>query len=276
MENEFYKKLKESNKFLDAYLVIKNLYSRNPADIELFNEFANLGLEIAMYDIDFDERKNFANEVHSALTIFCESADINEETLKIIKSISDRISKVLVKIYNDEKAVEEENLKNIQDENLKLLNQLSNLNQEMNNAENQEEFDQLLKKVSDIESKLNKDLFTTGQSESYDILTQVYSKTISEKMESLNNKRLLELNKKAVNDFKEVMDNFTSNKSRYKENEGNLRALVKSKLFIYDTRDLFNESLVYYNHVYSFIFNEVNENLKYKLTKWSIQTTKSR
>lgn len=82
MENEFYKKLKESNKFLDAYLVIKNLYSRNPADIELFNEFANLGLEIAMYDIDFDERKNFANEVHSALTIFCESADIDEETLK--------------------------------------------------------------------------------------------------------------------------------------------------------------------------------------------------
>jgi len=49
---------------------------------------------------------------------------------------------------------------------------------------------------------------------------------------------------------------------------------MTSKFFIFDTSKLFNESLVYYNHVYSMIFQEVNDNLKYKLTEWAIKTTK--
>ena len=50
---------------------------------------------------------------------------------------------------------------------------------------------------------------------------------------------------------------------------------MTAKFFIFDTSKLFNESLIYYNHVYAIIFQEVNDNLKYKLTEWAITTVKN-
>ena len=54
--NDLYIRLKENNNFGDAYLVIKNLLSKDLGNKELFREFIDISMEIAMYDIVFDER----------------------------------------------------------------------------------------------------------------------------------------------------------------------------------------------------------------------------
>lgn len=39
----------------------------------------------------------------------------------------------------------------------------------------------------------------------------------------------------------------------------------------YDAGRLFNETLIFYNHVYSYIFNKLDDNGKLELTKYSIE-----
>ena len=71
-----------------------------------------------------------------------------------------------------------------------------------------------------------------------------------------------------------VFDKYNEKKSFYNKNEADLKALVTKYLFAYDSRQLFNESLIYFNHVYSTIFNGVDDDLKFKLTEWSITADK--
>ena len=61
--------------------------------------------------------------------------------------------------------------------------------------------------------------------------------------------------------------------SKYKD-ESTLKALMTTKFFAFDTSKLFNESLVFYNHVYSLVFQEASDHLKYKLTEWALNTVK--
>ena len=61
--------------------------------------------------------------------------------------------------------------------------------------------------------------------------------------------------------------------SKYKD-ETTLKALMTTKFFAFDSSKLFNESLVFYNHVYSQVFQESSNDLKYKLTEWALNTVK--
>lgn len=269
-----YLQLKEQGNFSDAYIVIKNLLSKNLHDQKLFAEFISLCLEIAMYDIVFDERKEYVSEAYSALSLFSENADMDEDVLSLIKETKQQINAVYESICKSEKLFYIAKEDELRSKNTQLLDTLSTLNQQLKTATTQHSFDTLLSKVAQIEQQLDKSLFSEAQIKTYEILTQSYSKTISEKMEELNHKSLLELNKKAVSSFKDVFETFMQNKNKYKDSESNLKFLVTTKFFIFDTSMLFNESLIYYNHIYSTIFQTVNDELKYKLTEWALNTNK--
>ena len=85
----------------------------------------------------------------------------------------------------------------------------------------------------------------------------------------------MEYNKKAIRSLDEVFKIFTNDeKKKMYKSESTLKNLMVSKFFVYDTSKLFNESLVFYNHVYSLVFQAVDNNLKYKLTEWAVNTSK--
>lgn len=271
---EFYNKLKEENKLIDAYTVIKNYLSRDTGNVEIFKEYIDMSLMLAKLDIDFDERKQYISEANTALAFFSETADINESVLAIIRGTKSRISAMLDEILEQEHDFYIKREKVIHDDNINHLNKLVDLKKALALADTQEEFDQLLGEVENTETLIQKDFFNKEQKKTYEILTKHFTETISSKIEELNYSRLLKINKKAVSSFQDAFDSFTKNKGKYKDSESNLKALVVTKLFPYDTSKLFNESLIYYNYVYSIIFQEVNDNLKFKLTEWSIETTK--
>ena len=79
-----------------------------------------------------------------------------------------------------------------------------------------------------------------------------------------------ENNKKAVNAYNSAFTSFKNNESRYKD-KSQLFSLVSTTLFTYDAGRLFNETLIFYNHVYSYIFNKLDDNGKLELTKYSIE-----
>jgi len=121
---------------------------------------------------------------------------------------------------------------------------------------------------------LEKDYLSPDQKELYDTLTSEYSKVVADKLAELERIENIEYNKSAVKSFKRAFDDFQLSETKYKENQSQLYSLVSDNLFGYDATRLFNETLIYYNHVYSFIFNKLDDDNKFRLTQFSIDCEK--
>lgn len=273
MTNTLYNELIENKQYSDAYLVIKNLLSKNTSNAEIFKEFIDRALWIADLPIVTEERKQYISEANSALAIFSESADIDAEILSLIKETRDRISKSYLDVCNAEAEKYESENKKISKTNSELLDKLADLCIELDKVQMQSQFDKKLAEAAEIESKIDTESLSIDQSKVYNSLTQTYSNVVSSKMEELNRASLLRYNKDATLAFHNVFKNFTADKSKYKK-ESSLKMLMTTSFFIYDTSKLFNETLVYYNHVYSTIFQEVSDDLKFKLTEWALTSQK--
>lgn len=272
MKSDFLNDLIEKNDTLNAYIVAKNLFCRNLGDKESLISFLEIGLGLASLDIDIDERKNYLNEVSNSLAVFSENVDMSNDILLLLNSYEQKIKDVFVAISSAEQAFISRERGMHESKNTESLTKLGKLLEELKNCKTQNEFDNCMDEISQIESTIAKDFFTEDQLKTYETLTKLFSSTISKKMEDLNRNSLIDVNKKAIVEFKKAFDSFTKQKDKYSKSESNLKSLLTTTLFAYDSRDLLNESLVYYNHVYSMIFNEVNDDLKFKMTEWSINT----
>ncbi|MGO5232168.1 hypothetical protein ACTQ1U_14080 [Thermoguttaceae bacterium LCP21S3_D4] len=263
MSRELFDKFMNENKLLDAYLVIKNMYAKNLDNVDVFKAFFELGLRLAMFDVEFSERKNYLNEASNSLALFSDNANLSEDVVVLIKECEKKIAEVYNSIIFDEEKQKEEAFNQIVIRNNEALKRLNELLEEIKTIVTQKAFDEKLKEISAVEEQLSKTNFTESQENSYQILSKHFSNVISKKMEEINKLELVELNKKAISTYKQVFETYIANKEKYKENESNLKALVYHTLFAFDTRDLFNESLIYYNHIYSMIFNEVNDKVQF-------------
>ena len=103
-----------------------------------------------------------------------------------------------------------------------------------------------------------------------DLAEDVLISDIVKAMRQLEYKDNIDYNKKAVNAYNSAFTSFKNNESRYKD-KSQLFSLVSTTLFAYDAGRLFNETLIFYNHVYSYIFNKLDDNGKLELTKYSIE-----
>lgn len=271
--NELVQKLKAEGNFIDAYLVAKNNLSRNIANLTCFRDFIDLALEIASYNILFEERKQYVSDANSALAMFSESVEMDEDVLTVIKLTRAKINEVTQVILVAEQEYYEGINRKIQDANTEQLNKLVQIYDDIQSAQTQQDFDAALAQVSEVESQLQKQAFSKDQAETYEKLTQQYSQAISQKMEAINKNELLEYNKRAIACFNDVFKAFKTEPSKYKD-ERTLKALMTTKFFAFDSSKLFNESLVFYNHVYSLVFQESPDALKYKLTEWALNTVK--
>lgn len=272
MDMKLLDELLSKNDYVNAYIVVKNIFCRNISDSDAFYKYADLGLKLASFDFDIDERKNYLNEVSNSLVVFSENVVISQEILERINEYQKRIHDVYEAISISEKDYIESYKRTFEDENTEYLTELGDLNSQISNVVKQSELDEILNNVNVIDSKLNKEYFTDDQQETYTKLTSHFSNSISSKMEDINRNSLVEINKEAIKKFKNAFETFKDKKNAYKESESNLKSLLVTTLFAYDTRDLLNESLIYYNHVYAMIFNEVSDNLKFKMTEWSINS----
>lgn len=265
-------KLVSENNTWDAHIVGKNLFNKNLGNKEVFEKYFNFVVSVGSYPIEIDMRKYFITEGETALIFFCENADLDAEQLSFIKICREHLMKITNEIKELEVKVISEQKEKISMENNKYISELVILKGKLFAADNQDEFDKLLLDVNINENALNKDLLTVDQKSLYDSLTKEYSAIISTKMTALNHKECTEYNKIAIKDFKHVFIEFKANEAKYKDSQSQLFALVSKRLFSYDASKLFNETLIYYNHVYSFIFGKLDDEGKFRLTQISIDT----
>lgn len=103
----------------------------------------------------------------------------------------------------------------------------------------------------------------------YDRLTKECTEAISRKMQELEYKSNKRYNKTAIEAYAKAYKAFKDDESLCK-NWPRLSRLASETLFAFEASRLFNETLIYYNHVYSYIFNKLDDDGKLALTGLSV------
>lgn len=181
-----------------------------------------------------------------------------------------RLGAVVTDIAQLEQEEYEKQKRAIEATNTTQIKKLYTIKQKLENAKTHAEFDKLLQEISAVDAEIDHDNLTSEQKTHYDQLNKSCTDTISAKMRQLEYKDNIDYNKKAVNAYNSAFTSFKNNESRYKD-KSQLFGLVSTTLFAYDAGRLFNETLIFYNHVYSYIFNKLDDNGKLELTKYSIE-----
>lgn len=267
---ELFNKYKKNNEISKAILIINNLFNKNPNNSEIFEEYFNLLYFLAENLPNLAEKKDCINQLEVILSFYSENTELNEDVVSKIDILKQKIENVK-KIISDIEEKEYSKLqKNIQLENRKILEKLFNMKEKILKTNDQKELEEKLLEISKLDEKIDKDLLTELQSQNYDNLTKLYGEIINKKMQEFEYKNNVSYNKSAIQDFEKAFTLFKDNEEKYR-NKAQLYGLVSKTLFIYEVSRLFNETLVYYNYVYNYIFNKLDDEGKINLTYFSIE-----
>ena len=260
----------DSSRITEAVLVGRNLFNRHPSNEDIFTEYFNLLCSLAENLPALTERKSYAGQAGVALAFFSENAEISEEVVNRINAYGQRLDAVSVSIAEAEQKQAEDRAAKIKAHNSTCIKELYNLKSSLQSAATQEQFDKVLLQISEIDRRIDKDSLTADQTTHYDTLTKSCTELISEKMREFEHKRNIAYNKQAVEAYDEAFKKFRADETKYRQ-QTQLRGLVSSTLFAYDASRLFQETLIYYNHIYSYIFNKLDDDGKRALTRFSIE-----
>lgn len=265
-----FEKYKNDGKITEALLVGRNLFNRNSGDEIIFSAYFEYLCTLAETLPSLADRINFAEQASVALAFYSENAELTSESVDALSGQQQRIDGILSEIESTKaKRVADERAE-IEAHNSECLKKLYSLKDEMHRATTQDEFDKILVKIGETDTAMDKDEFTDEQSSIYKSLTKGHTELISEKMHQLEHIKNIAYNKQAADAFASAFDRFRKDENKYR-NQSQLFLLASTTLFAFDASRLFNETLIYYNHVYSYIFSKLDDDGKLALTRYSIE-----
>ena len=261
---------KNAGKISEALLVGRNVYNRNPGDPEVFDAYFSYLCVLAETLPSYADRGNFADQANVALAFFSENADLTDSLVDAIGGYQARLNAIYDEIRQNQQAKADKEQLDTERHNSECLKKLYSLKDKLQAVSAQTDFDSVLTQIGQVDGAVIKEAFTAEQMEAYEALTKDHTDLISGKMRELEHKKNVAYNNKAAESFAQAFNRFRSNEGKYK-NQAQLFALVSSTLFAYDASRLFNETLIYYNHVYSYIFSKLDDDGKLALTRFSIE-----
>lgn len=268
--NPLFDEYKESGKLKEALLIGKNMVNKEPGDTESIEAYVDLLLSLAANLPAIEERKQFIGEANVALSFYEENAELTPEVIKQIETYRKRLGETAIEIDKIEREKAEAQIREIEEENTKQIKELYSIKQKLEKARTQKDFEKELQAVSLVDAKIKHDYLTEEQKVHYDQLSKLCTEVISQKMRAFEYENNIAYNKQAVAAFDKAFHSFKNDESRYK-NQSQLFGLVSATLFAYDAGRLFNETLIFYNHVYSYIFGKLDDDGKFALTRYSIE-----
>ena len=261
---------KDTGKIMDALLIGRNMVNRDPGNHETFHAYFDYLCTLAENLPALEDRQRFAEQASVSLAFYSENANLTEDLIVQINEYQQRVDTVfeenIVK-FQQRAAVETEEL---QSRNSECLKKIYSLKDALSRTASQKEFDAVLGEIGQVDGEIDKDNLTKEHNRTYETLTKELTDLISAKMRELEYKRNVAYNKQAADAFAKAFKQFKENESKFK-NQTQLFALVSKTLFAFDASRLFNETLIYYNHVYSYLFSKLDEDGKLALTRFSIE-----
>lgn len=261
---------KEKGKMQEALLVGRNMVNQDPQSVEKLELYLELLILLAEKLPLYEERKQYIGQAGITLSFFAENAVLNSELIEKISEYDRRIQKIGNDLLKEENEKHSEFVDSICATNNKLIVELYQMEQKLETVQTKEEFDEILFDISVIDSKIVHDYLSEEQNSHYERLNKECTSCISDKMRELEYKENIAYNKAAVEAYDKAFKMFKSDEAKYR-NQTELFQLVSSTLFAYNASRLFNETLIYYNHIYSYIFGKLNDDGKLALTRFSIE-----
>ena len=264
---------KNSGRITEALMIGRNMVNKSPDNLEYIDIYTDLLFSLAEKLPSINERKIFIDQLNVAITFFEENTKLTKDIINRIMLYREHLNKIILEIERLENKKIKEELAEIEIKNTKNIEELYKIRENFKSIKTQEEFDIILEKIATIDLNINHDYMTSEQKKHYNQLNKECTENISAKIHELEYIKNIEYNKNAVNAYNIAFQKFKIDENKYK-NQTQLFQLVSSTLFAYEASRLFNETLIFYSHVYSFIFGKLDDEGKFLLTKYSIEWQK--
>ena len=264
---------KNTGRITEALMIGRNMVNKSPDNLEYIDTYTYLLFSLAEKLPSINERKIFIDQLNIAITFFEENTKLTKDIINRIMLYREHLNKIILEIERLENKKIKEELAEIEIKNTKNIEELYKIRENFKNIKTQEEFDIILEKIATIDLNINHDYMTSEQKKHYNQLNKECTENISTKIHELEYIKNIEYNKNAVNAYNIAFQKFKIDENKYK-NQTQLFQLVSSTLFAYEASRLFNETLIFYSHVYSFIFSKLDDEGKFLLTKYSIECQK--
>lgn len=273
---ELFEKYLNEGDIDSALLVGRNIINRTPYDKEAVCSYFEFLIELAENLPALEERRDYIDQADVILAYVSENAELTEDYVKKLTEMKNRAKTVLQKITQEEDKRISEVVSEIERSNSQTIKKIYSVCDELREVNNQADFDKYMLILSEEDGKIEKDYLSNDLKKQYDLLTKECTELISSKMQELEHAENIKYNSAAVESFSKAFDNFKENENLYKKDIVALHDLVSDSIFSFDTQRLFSETLIYYNHIYQYIFEKLDEEGKLALTRIAIEASKKR
>ena len=265
---ELFKKYIYADEITNALLVGQNIFLKNKGNQEIFALYFDLLLYVA--DKNPKSAEKYLEQAVNILSLFSENVDIDESQIQYVRECEAKLNSSVRKMeeYKEREHVTE--LKKIIENNDSILSLLKVIIKKLNSETERTNFDSLLAEMSARDLELDNTHFVERQRNEYEQLTKQAQQIIDFKLKEFERLANVKYNQEALASYEKIFKIFKD-----PANNG-YHANQILELFMYDASRLFNETLVYYNHVYSYVLSKLSDEEKLSITKLAIIAEKKR
>ncbi|MCM1251670.1 MAG: hypothetical protein NC321_02530 [Clostridium sp.] len=261
-----YKQVGDSKR---ALLVGQNMVNLNPANKDCFEAYFDYLISLAQSD-DILVAKSFLQQATGVLAFFSENVKIDEETVEFIIGKENELNRVAVLLKKQEENANREVIRQEVTYHNDALELIEQLLEKIEKCERLNDFNKYIDNLGKVDQSIDQDRFSERQKEKYAVLMQKSSNIVNSKLTYFENIKNREYNIDAIEAYSKIFNMFKNGKVADDHKD------VIKALFMFDASKLYNETLVYYNHVYNYILSKLSDEEKFTLTKYAILCEKKR
>ena len=266
-----FEKYLSSGMFYEALMIGQNLFNKNNSNKEIFEKYFNLLISFAAdSEKTIDERNAFLSQAVTVLDFFCENVELNENIIEYISNKRYELNNASDNIKAKEYELQKNFLKKKIEYHDNTLAIIEKLILKLESVEKTTEFEKVINQIGKVDTTFEKEYLTERQQERYTVLTKKCSEIVDKKTHEFEHNKNVDYNLKAIEAYEKIFVLFKDNIIPDDHMD-----IIKG-LFAFDTSKLFNETLVYYNYVYSYVLNKIDDNGKFLLTRCAIISEKRR
>lgn len=260
---------KKSGETKRALLVGQSMVNHNPVNKDYFEAYFDYLISFAQND-NILVAKSFLQQATGVLAFFSERIVIDESIVEFIMNKENELNRVAEILNKRQEEIDSEAIRQeviYHNDALELLEQLL---EKIETCEKLVDFNKYVDNLSKVDQSIKRDRLSERQEKKYVELTQKSSNVVNSKLTYFENIKNREYNISAIEAYNKVFNMFKNGKIVIDHKES-----IKA-LFMFDTSKLYNETLVYYNHVYNYVLSKLNDEEKFTLTKYAIMCEKKR
>ncbi len=254
-----------NRQYSEALLVGQNMFNKHNDDILVFQAYFDLVLSLGngSNKNSEEERLHYLQQATLLLTYFSENVTMSKKMVNQIQEFQSQLFEAEEKLQFERELQLKQQMTAVEEENKELLLLIQKLIKEISSSNSSEQLEKFAGQIAALDSKMNHDFMNQEQNTAYELLSKKCASVLEQRVNFLEHQRNTQYNMKAVEAYERVFQVFKTGMIANGD--------WMKEFFQYDASRLFNETLVYYNHVFSYILNQLDDDGKFLMTQCAIK-----